>query len=148
MAKMTKSQIVTEISKDTGLTRKNVNAVFDALQGLAKAQLGKKGPGEFTILPGLIKAQVKIKPAIKAGKWLTPSPRGEIRKAKPAPHGACARQRLKAFCNARQPKSIESGEQSGRSLFGRGRTRQIRTRRGRRTERRGRERRLVDRSAS
>ena len=85
MAKMTKSQIVTEISKDTGLTRKNVNAVFDALQGLAKAQLGKKGPGEFTILPGLIKAQVKVKPAIKAGKWFNPfTKREEIRKAKPA----------------------------------------------------------------
>ena len=56
-----------------------------ALQGLAKAQLGKKGPGEFTILPGLIKAQVKVKPAIKAGKWFNPfTKREEIRNAKPA----------------------------------------------------------------
>jgi nucleoid DNA-binding protein len=85
MAKMTKSQIVTEISKDTGLTRKNVNAVFEALQCLAKDQLGKKGPGEFTILPGLIKARVRVKPAIKAGKWFNPfTKREEIRKAKPA----------------------------------------------------------------
>ena len=85
MAKMTKSQIVTEISKDTGLSRKNVNAVFEALQGLAKSQLGKKGPGEFSILPGLVKAQVKVKAAIKAGKWFNPfTKQEEIRKAKPA----------------------------------------------------------------
>jgi len=85
MAKMTKSQIVTLIAKDTGLTRKNVNAVFDALQGLAKSQLGKKGPGEFTILPGMIKARVKVKPAVKAGKWFNPfTKREEVRKAKPA----------------------------------------------------------------
>ncbi|NMC68461.1 MAG: DNA-binding protein [Myxococcales bacterium] len=85
MAKMTKSQIVTLIAKDTGLTRKNVNAVFDALQGLAKSQLGKKGPGEFTILPGMVKARVRVKPAVKAGKWFNPfTKREEVRKAKPA----------------------------------------------------------------
>lgn len=85
MAKMTKSQIVTLIAKDTGLTRKNVNAVFNALQGLAKSQLGKKGPGEFTILPGMVKARVKVKPAVKAGKWFNPfTKREEVRKAKPA----------------------------------------------------------------
>ncbi|MBN1769836.1 MAG: HU family DNA-binding protein [Deltaproteobacteria bacterium] len=85
MAKMTKSQIVTMIAKDTGLTRRNVNAVFDCLQGLAKSQLGKKGPGEFTILPGMIKARVKVKPAVKAGKWFNPfTKREEVRKAKPS----------------------------------------------------------------
>jgi len=85
MAKLTKSQIVTLIAKDTGLTRKNVNAVFNALQGLAKSQLGKKGPGEFTILPGMVKARVRVKPAVKAGKWFNPfTKQEEVRKAKPA----------------------------------------------------------------
>jgi nucleoid DNA-binding protein len=85
MAKMTKSQIVTEIAKETGLARKHVNAVFSAIQNLAKDQLGKKGPGEFTILPGMIKARVRVKPAIKAGKWFNPfTKREEVRKAKPS----------------------------------------------------------------
>jgi nucleoid DNA-binding protein len=85
MAKMTKSQIVTQISKETGLTRKNVGAVFEALQALAKSQLGKKGPGEFAILPGLVKARVRVKAAIPAGKWINPfTKKEEIRKAKPS----------------------------------------------------------------
>ena len=85
MAKMTKSQILTHIAKETGLTRKNVGLVFEALQGLAKAQLGKKGPGEFAILPGLVKARVRTKAAIPAGKWVNPfTKKEEIRKAKPA----------------------------------------------------------------
>ncbi|MDI7266700.1 MAG: HU family DNA-binding protein [Myxococcota bacterium] len=85
MSKMTKSQIVVHIAGETGISRKNVGAVFDALRGLAKAQLGKKGPGEFAVLPGLIKAKVRTKPAVKAGKWFNPfTKQEEIRKAKPA----------------------------------------------------------------
>jgi hypothetical protein len=77
--------MVGKIAQETGLARKQVNAVFESLQGLAKTELGKKGPGEFTILPGMVKAKVRVKAAIKAGKWFNPfTKREEIRKAKPA----------------------------------------------------------------
>jgi nucleoid DNA-binding protein len=83
--KMTKGQIVTEIATKTGLKRKEVAAVFDVLSKLAQKELGKKGPGEFAILPGMVKAKVRTKKAIPAGKWINPfTKQEEIRKAKPA----------------------------------------------------------------
>jgi nucleoid DNA-binding protein len=83
--KMTKSQIVAFIAEETTLQRKQVSSVFGALQELVKVQLGKKGPGEFALLPGLVKAKVRVKPAVKAGKWINPfTKQEEMRKAKPA----------------------------------------------------------------
>ncbi len=83
--KMTKSQIVTHIAEKTGLSRKLVNAVFDTLGELAVKELGKKGPGEFAILPGLVKAKVRTRAAVPAGKWINPfTKKEEVRKAKPA----------------------------------------------------------------
>jgi nucleoid DNA-binding protein len=82
---MTKSQIVTHIAEETGVSRRLVAAVFDVLGTLAKKELGKKGPGEFAILPGMVKAKVRVKAAVKAGKWMNPfTKQEEIRKAKPA----------------------------------------------------------------
>jgi hypothetical protein len=83
--KMTKSQIVTHIAEETGLKRKLVTAVFDVLATLAKKELGKKGSGQFAILPGMVKAKIRTKAAVKAGKWMNPfTKQEEIRKAKPA----------------------------------------------------------------
>ena len=83
--KMTKGQIVTHIAEETGLKRKAVTSIFDVLAKLAKKELGKKGPGEFAILPGMVKAKVRNKAAVKAGKWMNPfTKQMEIRKAKPA----------------------------------------------------------------
>ena len=86
MAKrMTKSQIVTHIAEKTGLSRKLVAAVFDTLGELAVKELGKKGPGEFAILPGMVKAKVRARAAVPAGKWINPfTKKEEVRKAKPA----------------------------------------------------------------
>jgi nucleoid DNA-binding protein len=85
MAKMTKSQIVTHVAEKTGVSRKLVSAVFDALGELAVKELGKKGPGEFAILPGFVKAKVRVKAAIPAGKWINPfTKKEEMRAAKPA----------------------------------------------------------------
>ena len=85
MAKMTKSQIVAQIAEKTGVSRKLVAAVFDALGELAVKELGKKGPGEFAILPGFVKAKVRTKVAVPAGKWINPfTKKEEVRKAKPA----------------------------------------------------------------
>jgi nucleoid DNA-binding protein len=84
-SKMTKSQIMTHIAEKTGLKRKQVSAVFEALGALAVKELGKKGPGEFAILPGLVKAKVRTKAALPAGKWINPFTKlEEVRKARPA----------------------------------------------------------------
>ncbi len=51
----TKSEIYAKIVEDTGLTRKDVAAVFDSLNAQIKKNLGGRGaPGLFTV-PGLLK---------------------------------------------------------------------------------------------
>jgi len=81
----TKSQIYAQISDDTGLTRKDVAAVFDSLNAQIKKNLGGRGaPGLFT-MPGLLKMRVVKKPATKARKGTNPFTGEEMMfKAKPA----------------------------------------------------------------
>ena len=81
---LTKSEIFSSISGSTGLTRKQVGSVFEALTGLIADNLGKKGPGIFT-LPGLAKLKRVHKPATKARKGINPFTGQETMfKAKPA----------------------------------------------------------------
>ena len=47
--KQTKSQILSTVAEDTGLTKKEIAAVVDALADLAHRHLKKKGSGEFTV---------------------------------------------------------------------------------------------------
>lgn len=61
----TKSAIYQEVAEKTELTRKKVGEVFDAITALINAEVGKKGPGIFT-LPGLLKIKRVEKPATKA----------------------------------------------------------------------------------
>jgi nucleoid DNA-binding protein len=83
--KMTKSEIVAQVAEKTGVTRKLVTAVFDALGEIAVKELGEKGSGEFAILPGFVKAKVRVRGAVPAGKWINPfTKKEEMRKAKPA----------------------------------------------------------------
>ena len=81
----TKSEIFRHIAEDTGLTRKDVAAVFDSMSGLIKKNLaGRGGPGTFTV-PGLMKLRVVKKPATKARKGINPFTGEEtVFKAKPA----------------------------------------------------------------
>ena len=81
----TKSEIYRHIAEETGLTRKDVAAVFDAMSGLIQKNLGGRGaPGTFT-LPGLLKMRVVKKPAVKARKGVNPFTGEEMMfKAKPA----------------------------------------------------------------
>jgi len=81
----TKSEIFAKIVEDTGLTRKDVAAVFDSLNGQIKKNLGGRGaPGIFTI-PSLLKLRVVKKPARKARKGVNPFTGEEMMfKAKPA----------------------------------------------------------------
>ena len=80
----TKSQILSAIADDTGLTRKDVGAVFDSLNVIIKKNLGRRGPGVFSV-PGLMKIKVVKKPATKARKGVNPFTGEEmVFKAKPA----------------------------------------------------------------
>jgi nucleoid DNA-binding protein len=80
----TKSEIIGTIADKTGLTRKDVSAVFDNLNALIKRNVGRRGPGEFTV-PGLLKIRVVKKPATKARKGINPFTGEEmVFKAKPA----------------------------------------------------------------
>lgn len=62
-----KSEIFASISETTQLTKKQVQAVFEALGTEVGKALGKKGPGMFAI-PGLCKIVRKNKPATPARK--------------------------------------------------------------------------------
>jgi len=80
----TKSEILSSIAKATGLPRKQVAAVCDALTGQIKAALGKKGSGVF-VVPGLVKIAAIQKPATPERKGINPFTKQEqIFKAKPA----------------------------------------------------------------
>jgi len=77
-----KSEIVAQICKDAELSRKQVAAVFESLNGIIKKSL--RGPGIFT-LPGLLKMKVGRKPATKAREGINPFTKAKMMfKAKPA----------------------------------------------------------------
>ena len=81
---MTKSEIVSGIADTTGLTKKDVNSVFDEMAAQIKKSLGRRGSGAYTI-PSLMKLVVVRKPATKARKGINPFTKEEtIFKAKPA----------------------------------------------------------------
>jgi nucleoid DNA-binding protein len=69
---MTKTAILAEISENTGLTRKEVSAVFDELSTVIERHVKKRSVGQFT-LPGLLKIKTVKKPARKARKGV-PNP--------------------------------------------------------------------------
>jgi nucleoid DNA-binding protein len=80
----TKSEVFSNIATATGLSRKQVASVFEALSGEIKTAVGKKGPGVFAV-PGLMKITVKHRPATKAHMAINPfTKQEEMRKAKPA----------------------------------------------------------------
>ena len=80
----TKSETYRELSDKTGLNRKQVEAVFGEMSGIIKKDLGRRGPGVFTI-PGLLKIKVARKPATKARKGTNPFTGEQMMfKAKPA----------------------------------------------------------------
>ena len=70
-APMTKAVMISEIAGNTGLNKKQVNSVIDELAIVIERHIKSRAPGKF-ILPGLIKVQVKKKPATKARKGINP----------------------------------------------------------------------------
>ena len=80
----TKSQTMAEIAEDTGLSKKDVAAVFASLSNVIHRHLKPRSAGQFT-LPGLAKITVQKKAATKARKGINPFTGEETMfKAKPA----------------------------------------------------------------
>ncbi len=80
----TKSEVMGFIADKTGLTKKDVGSVFEALGTMIQKELKKSGPGVFSV-PGLMKIKVVRKPATKARKGVNPFTGEEmVFKAKPA----------------------------------------------------------------
>jgi nucleoid DNA-binding protein len=80
----TKSEILSHIADETGISRKQVDAVLVSLQGMIGKTLKSRNAGLFS-LPGLMKIKVVKKPATKARKGINPFTGEETTfKAKPA----------------------------------------------------------------
>ncbi len=80
----TKAETYTYIADKTGLTKKDVGAVFESLSTLIKRDIRRTGPGMYT-LPGLMKIKVIRKPATKSRKGVNPfTGEAMVFKAKPA----------------------------------------------------------------
>jgi DNA-binding protein HU-beta len=82
--RLSKSQFVENMARQSGLTKKEAAAALKALNALGAEQLGKRGPGEV-IIPGLLRLGVVEKPATAQHEGINPFTRQPmIYKAKPA----------------------------------------------------------------
>lgn len=68
---MTKAEIVSALAESTQMTKTEVSTVLAELGNLIGKNVSKKGPGVFT-LPGLLKIEVKVKPATKKRMGVNP----------------------------------------------------------------------------
>lgn len=83
--KQTKTQIVQTIAEDTGLTKKDVAAVFTSLGELIERHMKKRGSGEFTVPDTGVKIRRVRKPARRARMGRNPATGEQIKiAAKPA----------------------------------------------------------------
>lgn len=80
----TRSAMLAHIADATGLTKKQVTAVFDEYKNIIEGHV-KKGSAQVFTMPGLFKIKVTRKPATRARKGTNPFT-GEpmVFKAKPA----------------------------------------------------------------
>ncbi|MDO4571633.1 MAG: HU family DNA-binding protein [Planctomycetia bacterium] len=82
---LTKSEILANVAQATGLSKKDVSLVLDALAQEIRKSVAAKAPGTF-IWPGLFKVEKKSVPAKKAKKGVKNPFTGEVKDipAKPA----------------------------------------------------------------
>lgn len=83
---LTKTQLLSNISESTGVSKKDVSAVMDALSQEISKALGRSGAGAIAI-PGIVKIEKKKVPARPAKKGVpNPFKPGELMDvpAKPA----------------------------------------------------------------
>lgn len=69
--KMTKAQVISALAEKTGLDKKSVGGVLEAISALAKQQLSAQGPGEITI-PGIVKFKAKVTAATQDRQGTNP----------------------------------------------------------------------------
>lgn len=69
--RMTKSQFVESLAEKSGLTKKQIGTVLDAMNDVIAQQLGKRGPGGV-LIPGLLQLSVVDKPATPEHKGINP----------------------------------------------------------------------------
>jgi nucleoid DNA-binding protein len=82
--KLTKAQIIAALAEGSGLDKKAVNSVLDALAGLIKKELAATGPGEITI-PNLVKLKAKATAATEDRQGVNPfTKQPQLIKGKPA----------------------------------------------------------------
>jgi nucleoid DNA-binding protein len=78
----TKTEIFSHLADETGLKKKDIAAVFDAMTGMMKRDLKKVGV--FNV-PGLMKVKVVKKPSVPAREGVNPFTGEKMMfKAKPA----------------------------------------------------------------
>lgn len=70
--KMTKAQTIAELATKTGLTKKQINDVFEALRETMKRELGKRGAGVFEV-PGIVRFKVREQEARKGVTFRNPA---------------------------------------------------------------------------
>ena len=74
---MTKTAMLEQIAGNTGITKKQASSVFDELTTLIESHVKKGSVGQFTF-PGLLKIEVRHKPATKARKGINPATKQRI----------------------------------------------------------------------
>ncbi len=80
----TKAKLIAELAADTGLSKKDINAVLESLAMIIQRHVKKRAVGQFT-LPGLLKIKTVRKPARRERKGINPFTGEETTfKAKPA----------------------------------------------------------------
>lgn len=89
---LTKTELYNNVAEATGLNKKQVAAVFDAITAEVKKAISKGGTGQFA-LPGLLKVVVINKPATKKRQvrnpatgemvWAAPKPARNVVKVRP-----------------------------------------------------------------
>lgn len=69
--RLTKVQTIAELAQNAEVDKKTAERVLNALADLVAKQLGKNGPGEFTI-PGIVRMKTVVKPATKDRQGINP----------------------------------------------------------------------------
>jgi nucleoid DNA-binding protein len=80
----TKSEILNNLADATGLSRKDVTAVLEALTSEIEKHIARKGSAGMFTIPGLCKIVVRNKPALPKRQVRNPGT-GEMVWAKPRP---------------------------------------------------------------
>jgi nucleoid DNA-binding protein len=81
---LTKSALLTLISEQNGVTRKQANEILATIEGAILGSVHPRGAGQF-IFPGLFKVTLRKVPARKAGTLIRNPATGEMVKAAAKP---------------------------------------------------------------